>query len=142
MRRGRGRRDDDEPAVTACAQPLPRVAGEEERTRQHHGEELIPAILVEVLDRGDVLQTSVRNHRAKPAEPLDGGIDSRPIARPCGEIGSEGDTRTGRIRGEVNGEDAPAVRDQPLGNRATDPARGARDERGPLHQLGSRGASG
>ena len=40
--------DDDDPALAARLQVRPRVAREEERARQEHGEERVPAILVEV----------------------------------------------------------------------------------------------
>ena len=122
-------RDDDDPALAARPQVRPRVAGEEERARQQHRDERVPAVLVELLDRRDVLEAGVRHHGVDPTEPLDRRGDRGPVPGSRRQVGGERLTRPVGIGLEIDREHAPAVGDEPLGDRATDSARGTGDER-------------
>ena len=123
--------DDDDPALPARPEMRPGVAGEEERARQQHGEERVPPVLVELLERGDVLEAGVGDDRVDAAEALDRRVDGRPVPVPRREVGGERLARPVGIGREVDGEHVPAVGDEPLRDRAPDAARGTGDERAP-----------
>ena len=107
----------------------PGIAREQERARQENRDERVPAILVELLDGGDVLEPRIRDDCIDPTEALDRRVDGGPVSLPRRQIRGEPVTGPGRIGLEVDGEHVPAVRHEPLGDRATDPARRAGDER-------------
>ena len=130
--------DDEDPPLAARLQVRPGVAREEERARQEHREERIPAVLVEVLERRDVLEAGVRDDRVEAAEALDGRGDGRAVALPRREVGGERLARAGGVGREVDREHLPAVGDEPLRDRAADAARGTGDERPCLPVTGLR----
>ena len=71
---------------------LPGVAREQERARQQHGEQRVPALLGELVDRRDVLEARVRDDRVEPAE---AGRARRRPRRGC-RPASRGRPRTAR----------------------------------------------
>jgi hypothetical protein len=122
------RRDGDEAALAARAQRRPRVLGQQERAREQHGQELVPAVLVELGHRGDVLKAGVGHHHVETAEALDGGLDRAAVALARGEVGGVGHAGAVGVRLEIDREDVEAVVDEALGDRATDAAPRAGDE--------------
>ncbi len=80
-----------------------------------------------------MLDARVRHHDVEAPERLQRGVDGAPVALAGGEVG--GEAGAGQAVGlEVDGEDVEPVGDQPLGDGAADPARGAGDECGAGHQ--------
>ncbi len=120
---------DDYAPLAARPQVGPGVTGKEERARQQDGQERVPAILVELLEARDVLEAGIRDERVDPAEKLDRRLDGCPVSLARREVGCERLARTIRIGLAVDGEDPPAIRDEALGDRPADPARGTGDER-------------
>ena len=122
--------DDDDPPFPTRAKVRPRVPGEEERARQQHRKERIPPVLVELLERRDVLEVRVGDDRVDAAEALDDRVDRRPVSS---RVASRRRTArpARRDRAEVDGEHVPPVGDEPLRDRTPDAARGTRDERLP-----------
>ena len=76
-----------------------------------------------------MLKARVGHERVDAAEPLDSGLDRCPVSLPRREVGREGHARPVRIGLEVDGENPPTVRDEALGDRTADAARGTGDER-------------
>src|ERR1700730_2396784 len=102
----------------------PSMAGEQERARQQQCDHRIPAVLGELLDRRDVLETRVADHGVQPTESLDRSRDRTPVALTRLKVCAEA-----HIASNVNSENVPAVTLQPRGNRGTDAACRTRDER-------------
>ena len=117
--------DDDDPAFPAGPQVWPGIAREQERARQENRDERVPAVLVELLDGGDVLEPRIRDDRVDPAEALDRRVDGSPVALPRRQIRGEPVTGPRRIWVEVDGEHMPAVRHEPLA-RSRDRSRSPR----------------
>ena len=124
------RGDDDDPAVAGRFERGPRVPRQQERARQDEREKRVPAILVELGDRRDVLESGVRNEGVEAAEALERCVDRGPVALAGREVRGERLARAARVGLEVDGQHVPAVGDETLGDRAADPARRAGDERG------------
>ena len=122
------RRDDHDPPVPGRAERRPGVAREQERAREEQRDERVPAVLVELLDRGDVLEARVRDDGVEPAEPLERGVDRGAVPVAGREVGLERLARPIGVRRDVDGEHVPAVADQPLRDRTADPAGRAGDE--------------
>ena len=125
--------DREKAAVAGLAERLPGVAGEQERARQQHREQRVPALLGELLDRRDVLEARARDDGVEAAEALERGVDGGPVARRRREIGLERLARPVRIRVQVDGQHRGAVRFQPCRDRAADAAARTRDESPALH---------
>ena len=89
-------------------------------------------------DRRDVLDARVGNHQVEAAEALERRRDGVRVGLGRGQVGLEGDPGAGGIGLEVDGEHVDAIALQARGDRAADPARGARDERRPTvaHPVG------
>ena len=113
------RRDDDDPAVPRLRERGPRIAREQERARQEERDERVPAVLVELLDRRDVLEARVRDDRVEPAEPLERGVDGGAVALARRQVGRERLARPVRVGCDVDREHAASRR-----------RRGARRSRG------------
>jgi hypothetical protein len=76
-----------------------------------------------------VLKPRIRHDRVEPAESLESNVDGGAVPVASRQVGCEALPRSLRIRLEVDGEDIPAVLDEPLSDRPADPAGRARDER-------------
>jgi hypothetical protein len=113
------RRDDEEAAVAAVGERRPGVLREQERAREQDCDQRVPAILVELRDRGDVLEAGVRDDCVETPETGERGLDDRAVPRTSRQVAV----------GEVHRVHVPAVADQPLRDRPADPAPGARHER-------------
>ena len=113
------RRDGDEAAVAVLAQCGPRVLGEQERTGEEQRHEPVPLVLREVGDGSDVLEAGVGDEGVDPAEALERSVDDEAITRARSQV---------RVR-EVDAVHRPAVRLEPLDDRAADPAGRAGDQR-------------
>ena len=123
------RRDDEDPPLAAQAQLGPRVPREQERARQQDRQQIVPAILVELLDRRDVLKPGVGDHGVEPTEPVDRLRDGSTVPFPRRQIGDERLPRAFRVGLAVDREHAPAVGHEPVGDGAADAARSSGDER-------------
>jgi len=129
--------DGDEAPRLGAREVLPAVACEQERAREQQVDQPVPAVLRELADRRDVLEAGVGHDRVEAPEALDRGLDRAPVALAGGEVGGVGDPGAVGIGLEVHGEHLGPGVDEPLRDRAADPARGARDDdRGPLHRRG------
>ncbi len=126
------RRDGEEASVARLSQRLPGVAREQERARQQDGEQRIPALLRELVDRGHVLEAGARDDDVDPAELLESGVDRGPISGRGGEVGFERRAGPVRIGTQVDGEHVVAVLYEPGCDRAADAAARAGDE-SPAH---------
>jgi hypothetical protein len=120
--------DDHEAPVAGRRERVPGVFGEQEGTRQQEADEGVPAILGEVGDRRDMLETGVRDDGVEPPEALERGLDSRAISLPRRQVGFERFARAGVVGLEVDGEYERAVAVEALRDRAPDPAGRARDD--------------
>ena len=125
-------RDREEAAVARLAQRLPGVAGEQERARQEDGDERVPALLGELVDRRHVLEARAGDDCVDAAEPLQRGIDGGAVAGRGGEIGLERLARAVRVGTQVDRDHAVTVPLEARGDRAADAAARARDE-SPAH---------
>ncbi len=110
-------------------QVRPGVAGEQERAREEHRQERVPAVLVELLERGDVLEARVRDHRVEPPNCSTAAATRRPVALARRQVGGERLARAVRIRRAIDRQHLPPVSDEPLRDRTADAARGTGDER-------------
>jgi len=132
---GRGRErvgggDGQEAPVAAVAQRGPGVLGQQERAGEQDRDELVPAVLVELGHRRDVLQPGVGDDGVEAAEALEGGRYGAAVALARGQVGGVRQARAVGIRLEVAGQHLQPVVLQALGDRAADAARGAGDEHG------------
>ena len=121
--------DRDVAAVAAAREVLPGVAGEQERAREQHRDQPVPAVLGELGDGRDVLEAGVRHHGVEAAERLDRRVDRAAVALARGQVGRvwHAGPVVGRV--EVDGEHVEAVVAQALGDRAADAARRSGDDR-------------
>jgi hypothetical protein len=94
-----------------------------------------PLVLVELLDRRDVLQPGVGHDRVEAAEALERGGDGAAVALARREVGGVRHARAVGVRLEVAGEHVQAIVAQALSDRAADAPSGAGDESGagPAH---------
>ena len=122
-------REDDDPAVPGGAERGPGVAREEERAREQERDQGVPAVLVELLHRRDVLEAGVRDEGIEPAEALERGLDRRAVPLARGQVGGERVARPVGVGGDVDGEHVPPVGDETLRYGAPDPAGRTGDER-------------
>jgi hypothetical protein len=125
-----------EAALPAGGERLPPVARQQERAGEQQREQRVPAVLVELGDRRDVLEAGVGDDRVEAAECRDRPLDRGAVAVPRLQVGGERLARAVRVGLEVDGEHAGAVGDQRLGDRAADPARRAGHDRLPAHETG------
>jgi hypothetical protein len=114
------RGDDADAPVAAVHQVGPGVAGEQKGAREQDGQQRVPAVLVELGDRRDVLEAGVGDDRVEAPEALDGRLDGRAVALARGQVGLEGLARPVGVGLEIDREHAKAVVDQPLCDGTTD----------------------
>ena len=113
--------DHEDAPLPTRLQVRPGVAGEQERARQEHRHERVPAVLVERVERRDVLEASIRDESVDATELLDGSGDRCPVPVPRREVDGERLSRPLRIRLAVDGQHLPAVIDEALRDRAAMP---------------------
>ncbi len=81
--------DDQDPPLPTRLQVRPGVAREQERARQQHRQQRVPAVLVERVERRDVLEARVRDESVDAPELLDRGCDRSPVPLPRRQVGGE-----------------------------------------------------
>ena len=99
---------------------------------EQHGQQLVPAVLVELGHRRDVLKAGVGHHHVQAPEALERGLDGAAVALPRGEVGGVRHARAVGVRLEVHRQDLESVVDEALRDRAADAAPRARDQGCPL----------
>ena len=110
----------------------PGVLGQQERTREKQGDQAVPVVLGEILDRGHVLQARVGHHEVEAAEALDRRVHCGAVARARGQVGLERHARAaGRV--EVHAQHLP--RRRPRAARRS-PGRCRSPLRSRLHRTG------
>ena len=82
----------------------------------------VPAVLVEVLNRRDVLEAGVRDECIETAEARDCGLYRRAVSVARGQVGWERVSRPVGVGRQVGGEHVPSVADETLRHGAPDPA--------------------
>ena len=99
----------------------PGVLGQQERTREQQGDQAVPVVLAEILDRGHVLHARVGHHEVEAAEAFDRRVHCGAVARARGQVGLERHARAAGL--EVHAQHLPAVGFEPRGDRPADAAR-------------------
>jgi hypothetical protein len=127
------RGDREKAAVARLTECLPGVPGQQERACQQHGEQAVPALLGELLDRRDVLEARVRDDRVESTELLERGADGCRVPFARRQIGFEGLARAVGIGTPVHCEDFVPVAFEPPRDRAPDPTGSTCDQHSASH---------